>query len=46
MRRWKHQRLDGDGNDLRDAQAFADIHVVEVADFDSVDSDDIADGSS
>ncbi len=37
----KHQRLDGDGNDFGDAQAFADIDVIQVADFDAVDSDDI-----
>src|SRR4030095_12975127 len=41
MGRRKHQRLDGDGNDFGDAQAFADIDIIQVADFDAVDSDDI-----
>src|SRR5580765_6383046 len=41
MGRRKHQRLDGDGNDFGDTQAFADIDVIQVADFDAVDSDDI-----
>ena len=42
MGRRKHQRLDGDRNDFGDAQAFADIDVIQIADFDAVDRDDIA----
>src|SRR5688572_9301575 len=38
----EHQRLDRDGNHFGDTQTLTDVDVIQVTDFNAVDSDDIA----
>src|SRR5215475_14597117 len=40
--RRKHQRFYRDRYDFRDAETFADVDVVQIADFDTVHGDDVA----